>query len=92
VKPKKIPTSVSEWFGKFGGWELKSCMMLEPTFPWPIDESFQPLMFEVLMCLRTYFPMYTLKAMNSKLNWSPDEAYDRFMDVLNDAIKGFEDT
>ena len=65
-------------------------MMVENTFPLPIDDSFQPPISELLTGLHGFFHNYTHKAMISPFNWcpEPEEAYDVFLDHLNDAIDG----
>ena len=64
--------------------------MVENTFPLPIDDSFQPPISELLIGLHGFFHNHTHKAMISPFNWcpEPEEAYDVFLDHLNDAIDG----
>ena len=63
-------------------------MMLERTFPWPIDESFQRPVSELMMSLHRFFRGYTRDAMDLDLGWCPEagEVYDRFLGLLDDAI------
>ena len=65
-------------------------MMLEGTFPLPIDDSFQPPIFKLLTDLHGFFRKYSQKAMISQFNWcpEPEEAYGVFLEHLNDAIDG----
>ena len=86
-KPESIPESISAWFGKAKkGWSAKSMMILEDTFPLPIDDSFQPPISELMTGLHGFFH----KAMMFRFNWcpEPEEAYDVFLEHLNDAIDG----
>ena len=89
-KPKNIPPSVSVWFGEFGGWESKSYMMWERNFPWPIDESFQPPVAELLACLHSFFYGYGLNSQIFDFDWrpKPEEGYHRFLGLLTNAING----
>ena len=89
-KPKTIPRSVSAWFDEELGWQAKSTMMLEHTFPLPIDDSFQPPVSELMIGLHHFFHKYTEKSMGSQFNWcpEPEEGYGVFLDHLNNAIDG----
>ena len=90
LKPRNIPRDVSVWFGELGGWTEKSTMMLERTFPLPIDDSFQPPVCQLLIHLHGLFRVCTLYAENFDSNWysEPAQAYDDFLGHLDDAIDG----
>ena len=90
-RPRAIPESISAWFGKGqDGWSAKYMMVLEETFPLPIDDSFQPPIYELLTRLHGLFQNYTHKNTILRFNWcpEPEEAYGVFLDHLNDAIDG----
>ena len=63
-------------------------MMMERTFPLPIDDSFQPPVSELLIRLHRLFREYAHNAAYSDSEWcpEPEEAYDSFLGHLDDAI------
>ena len=88
VKPKSIPRDVSAWFGDSGGWRAKYTMMLERTCPFPIDDSFQPPISQLLNRLHSFFRRSTITGFDSDLCPEPAQVYDSFLGYLDDAING----
>ena len=90
LKPKSIPRDVSDWFGNSGGWIQKYTMVLERTWPLPVDDSFPPPVSELLNSLHCFFRESTLQTERFDSNWCPEpaQAYDNFLGHLDDAIDG----
>ena len=87
-KPKSIPESMSKWFSETGGWTDKGNMIIKYSHSLAIDHSFEPPVSELLIGLHRFFRMYTQEAMSFNFNWHPEpqQAYDRFLCLLNGAI------
>ena len=65
-------------------------MMLERTCPFPIDDSFEPPVSQLVNSLHCFFRESTLQTERFDSNWrsEPAQAYDNFLGHLDDAIDG----